>query len=283
MIPRALLVVPVLALAAAAQPMFEGASILPGHALKGSPKSVRVEREALTGKQSRVPEEEHSFRPDGKLLSSSRFVEGKLVHSRSFAYDVAGKRLKIETRDASGRTTRVRRFQRLENGTEEEMESWAGKETSRSIRRFDDEGRVVELRLIGANGEETDMGFLYDGQGRPVEARVRFAGVREKEDGLRVQFAYTGENQSLLSVYNGSGELMFRAESDEDHAGNEATRVLFETDAQNPPFTSGGVDETDAQGNWTLKTIMQRNQRTQVDEPVARLHRNITYHARAKR
>ena len=54
-------------------------------------------------------------------------------------------------------------------------------------------------------------------------------------------------------------------------------QVLFQSENAVQKSSSEQIDSTDAQGNWTRKTILERNARTQVDEPVAVLYRTIGY------
>jgi YD repeat-containing protein len=278
------------------QPMFEGASGFGGEELKGRPKTVRVEREKLGDKPLLLPDEQSEYRKDGKLSSHKRFVDGKLVANEIFESDAEGHRSAIATRDAEDRVVRTQSFRRLPDQSEEEIDTAGGKQVSRTIRRFDADHRVIELKNISTGGISTIMQFDYDDRGRPVEARVRMEGenVFAMERGpngvmlaspkpasaqtMRVAIIYSGDKQANVTVYDPTGEIVLQLETTEDGAGNQLDQILFERDPQGKPANSVRVERTDAQGNWTLKTLLERNPRTQADEPVARLHRSIVYY-----
>jgi hypothetical protein len=259
------------------QPMFEGASRFGDEELKGRPKIVSVERETLSEQPVRLPEEESAYREDGKLSSSKRFVDGKLVANELFEYDAEGRRRTITSRDAEDKVIRMQTFRRLPDETEEEVDTAGGKQMSRTIRRFDANQRVIELKSIDTGNVSTIMQFDFDDRGRPLEARVRL----EDRDEMRVAIIYPGdpgENHAIVTVYDGAGAILAQVETMEDAVGNQMTRMLFGQDAHGKPANSARVAHMDAQGNWTLKTLLERNPRTQVDEPIARLDRSIVYY-----
>jgi hypothetical protein len=158
------------------QPMFEGASGLGEEELKGRPKTIKVEREKLGDKPLLLPEEESAYREDRKLSSHQRFTDGKLVANEIFEYDAQGHRLAITTRDAEDKVIHTQSFRRLPDQSEEEIDAAGGKQLSRTIRRFDAEQHVIELKSIETVGVSTSMQFDYDDRGRPLEARVQMDG-----------------------------------------------------------------------------------------------------------
>jgi hypothetical protein len=79
----------------------------------------------------------------------------------------------------------------------------------------------------------------------------------------------------VITLYDGSGEIILNLETEEDNAGNQIAQVLFAQQPQDKPFTSSRIEHADLHGNWTLKTLFERNPGTQVDQPVARLRRSI--------
>jgi len=278
------------------QPMFEGASGFGDEELKGKPKLVRVEREKLDPESLRLPEEECAYRADGRLSSRKRFLNGKLLATEIFEYDAKGQRTALTNRDKDDQVVRLQSFRLLPDDSEEEIDVAGGKQQSRTIRRFDTKHRVVELTNTDIGNVSTTMQFEYDQDGRPVEARVRMEGgtlfaldrgpngVRNASarvaSGLmmRVRLIYPADKQAIIIVYDGDGSILLQLETTEDQAGNQIAQVLFEQDPQGKPTTSARIEHTDDQGNWTLKTLLERNPRTLVDEPVARLHRAIVYY-----
>jgi len=278
------------------QPMFEGASWFGDEKLKGRPRMVSVEREKLGDKPLLLPEEQSEYREDGKLSSHKRFVDGKLVANEIFEYDAEGHRSAITTRDAENKVIRMQSFRRLPDQSEEEIEAAGGKQLSRTIRRFDADQHVIELKSIETGDVSTIMQFDYDDRGRPLEARVRMEGenvfaserapngVRRASSTpasgqtIRIVIIYPGDNQANVTVYDFTGEILLQLETTEDGAGNQMSQILFEQAPQGKPANSTRIEHTDAQGNWTLKTLLERNPRTQVDEPVSRLHRSIVYY-----
>jgi len=278
------------------QPMFEGASGFGDEELRGKPKLVRVEREKLDAEFLRLPEEECAYRADGRLSSRKRFLNGKLLANETFEYDAKGQRTAVTNRDKDDNLIRVQSFRHLADGSEEEMDVAGEKQQSRTIRRFDTKHRVVELTSTDMNNVSTTMQFEYDQDGRPLEASVRMEGgsflATEREpngvrhasskDGsgltMRVRIIYPGDKQAIITVYDGAGSILLQLETTEDKASNQMVQVLFEQDPQGKPATSTRVEHTDDQGNWTLQTLLERNPKTLVDEPVARLHRSIVYY-----
>lgn len=259
-----------------AQDMFEGASWFGEEDLKGRLKIVKVEREKLGGQPIVQPEEEWEYSNNGKPLAHRRFSDGKLVANESFDYDAEGHRTAITTRDAAGKVVREQKFRRLDDGSEEEVDIAAGKQQDRTIRRFDEHGRVIELKSIEPRGSSTVMQFDYDRRGRPQQARWFEDGTRKQL--MRVEVTYPREDHAIITLYDRDGAILAQIEQAQDAAGNEIGRILFEQDPQNKPATSSRVERRDAQGNWTLQTLFERNARTQVDEPVACLHRTIVYY-----
>ena len=276
------------------QSMFEGASGFGEEKLEGRPRTIKVEREKLGDKL--LPEEQSEYREDGKLSSQQRFVDGKLVAREIFEYHANGHRSAITTRDAEDKVTRTHTFHLLEDRSEEEIDSAGGKQMSRTIRRFDAEQRVIELKNIEAGGISTIMQFDYDGRGRPLEARIRMEGgnvigIERESTGvrhasstpasqlvMRVAIIYPGDNQAIITVYDVEGKIVFQLQTTEDGTGNQIEQILFSQEPRSKPANSVRIEHTDEQGNWTLKTLLERKPGTQVDEPVARLHRSIVYY-----
>ena len=95
---------------------------------------------------------------------------------------------------------------------------------------------------------------------------------------MHVRLIYPADKQAIIIVYDGAGSMLLQLETTEDKAGTQIAQVLFEQEPQGKPATSARIEHTDDQGNWTLKTLLERNPRTLVDEPVARLHRAIVYY-----
>ncbi len=278
------------------QSMFEGASGFGDEKLKGRPRTVKVEREKLGDKPLLLPEEQFAYLEDGKLSAHQRFVDGKLVANEIFEYDAIGHRSSITTRDAEDKVIHTQRFHRLPDQSEEEIDSAGGKQMSRSIRRFDAEQRVIELNTIEAGDISIIMQFDYDDRGRPREARVRMEGenvvaIEREPNGarhasstpasqvmMRVAIMYPGDNHAIVTVYDLAGKIVLQLQTTEDGAGNQINQILFEQESHGKPASTARVEQTDDQGNWTLKTLLDRKPGTQVDEPVARLHRSIEYY-----
>ena len=278
------------------QAMFEGASGLGEEELKGRPKMVRVEREKLGETPVLLPEEESVYREDGKLSSHKRFADGKLVANEVLEYDAKGHRTAITTRDVKDEIIRAQSFRRLADQSEEEIDTAGGKEQSSTIRRFDAEQRVIELNSTDTSKVSTIMHFDYDDRGRPIKARIlmegenvfaverapngvtRASSTPANEQGMRLEIIYPGDNQAIITLYDGTDKILLQLETTEDGAGNQMGRILFEQDPQGKLANSARVESVDAQGNWTVKTLLERNPRTQVDQPVARLHRSIVYY-----
>ncbi len=258
-----------------AQAMFEGGSWFGEEDLKGRPKTVKIEREKLGDASILQPEEEWEYSGNGNPLAHRQFADGKLVANESFEYDAGGRRTAITTRDAEGRLIREQKYRPLDDGSEEEIDIARGKQQGRTIRRFDDHGRVIELVNVDARNMSTLVQCDYDHRGRPLEARM-FEG-KDRKQVMRVRITYPGDNHAIITLY-ADGVILAQFDETEDGAGNELAHVLFEDDPQNKPATSSRIEGRDAEGNWTLKTLVERNPRTQVDEPVARLHRTIVYY-----
>jgi hypothetical protein len=279
------------------QPMFEGASGFGEETLKGRPKIIKVERENLGDKSLLQPEEQSTYRQDGKLSSQQRYVDGKLVANEIFEYDANGHRSAVTTRNAEDKIIQIASFHLLPDQSEEETDTAGGKQLSRTIRRFDAKERVTELKRVETDGDiSTIMQFDYDDRGRPVEARLRMEGenlsaIERATNGvahssptpasqatIRLEIIYPGDNQAIVTVYDFSGKIAFQLQTTEDGVGNQMDQILFTQEPQGKQANSVRVEHTDETGNWTLKTLLERNPGTQVDVPVARLHRSIVYY-----
>ena len=277
--------------------MFEGASGFGDETLKGRPKIIKVEREKLGDKPLLQPEEQSTYREDGKLSSHQRFVDGKLVANEIFEYDGSGHRSGVTTRDAEDKVIQITSFHLLPDQSEEEIGAAGGKRLSRTIRRFDAKERVIELNSIETDdGVSTIMQFDYDDRGRPAEARLRMEGenlfaVERAPNGvphasstpanqstMRIEIIYPGDNQAIVTMYDFTGKIVLQLQTTEDGVGNQMGQILFEHEPHGKPANSVRVEHTDDTGNWTLKTLLERNPGTQVDEPVSRLRRSIVYY-----
>lgn len=279
------------------QPMFEGASGFGDETLKGRPKIIKVEREKLGDKPLLLPEEQFTYREDGKLSSHQRFVDGRLVANEIFEYDSNGHRSAVTARDAEDKVIHKTSFRLLPDQSEEEIGAAGGKRLSRTIRRFDAKERVIELNSIETDGGvSTIMQFDYDDRGRPAEARIRMEGenlfaVERATNGvphasstpanqstMRIEIIYPGDNQAIVTMYDFTGKIVLQLQTTEDGVGNQMGQILFEHEPHGKPANSARVEHTDDTGNWTLKTLLERNPGTQVDEPVSRLRRSIVYY-----
>jgi hypothetical protein len=291
MLNRPILLIAFAVSAIQAQPMFEGATGLGADELHGKPKLVRVEREKVEpekpgNKPVFLPEEEAIYRDDGQLSSHKRYSEGKLVLNEFFDYDSEGHRSVVTERDPDGKITRTRTYHRQPDQSEEELVSAGGKNLSRTIRRFDAQQRVTELENTDTPNVATIMHFSYDDLGRPIEARVienapdrLHKPVPESQQlTMRVQILYPREKRAIITVYGPDGKIMVQLESTEDAAGNQMGQILFEHEPQGKSATSERIDAKDPQGNWTLKTLIERDSATQLDQVVARLHRSVSYY-----
>lgn len=250
--------------------------------IKGKPKTVKIEREA-DGK--RFLEQQTEYRPDGKTAERRFWKPDGALNSREVhAYDSEGRRASITYFDEKGKTVRTVTFRHPDANTEEEVDEARGAPT---VRKFDDHGRMVEL-----NNGDVSATMTYDERGRPSEAIVKLRGgpgvamVRNGKtatpapDGasMRVQIHYEGENKALVTMYGPDGKIAFQMESSEEAAGDQIAQLLFSEAEHSGGTQITRVDATDAQGNWTRRTELKRDPNTQVDEPVAVVHRTITYY-----
>src|SRR5215831_12133817 len=176
------------------QPLCEGASAFGDEELKGRPRMVKVEREKLGDTPLLLLEEESAYREDGKLSSHKRFVDGKLVTNEIFEYDAKGPRTTITIRDAEDMVIRLQSFRRLPDQSEEEIDTAGGKQLSRTIRSFDADQHVIELKSIETGNVSTVMQFDYDNRGRPLKARIGMGGASELT--MRLAIIYQGDNFS---------------------------------------------------------------------------------------
>jgi hypothetical protein len=271
--------------------------------VKGKPRSVRLEREVLrdeAGKSvegKKYLEQESRFRADGKLTEHLVYLpDGTLSVREVTEYDDQGRRTKTTSFDAKEKPVRIHVFRWIDPATEDEIEQdAAGRELEHALRKFDEHGRMSELTSLDSGKMDARMTMRYDEQGRPVEATVTFKGGEgtiiadghgagnlrapnaESVVAMRVDILYQSDKQALITMYGPDGQIAHQVQSTEDEAGNQMQQVLFESGEGYHQSTSEQVHTTDAQGNWTRKTIFERNPRTQVDEPVAVLYRTISY------
>jgi hypothetical protein len=137
------------------------------------------------------------------------------------------------------------------------------------------------------------MTLRYDDLGRPVEGRVAFKsenGVAfsgatfspgqqpAEEMAIRIEILYQSEKRAVITIYGPDGAIHAQVETNEEQAGREISQVLFDLRAADRETTTQQIDSSDSQGNWTKKTILKRNPRTQAEEPATILHRTIEYY-----
>ena len=270
--------------------------------LKGKPKSVRLEREVLRDENSKSAEgkkyleQETRFRPDGKVTEHLVYrPDGTLSGREVTEYDNQARRTKTTSFDEKKKPVRTQVFQWIEPGIEEEIARDAdGKQVDHTLRKFDEQGRISEFTSLDSDKIDAKMTMRYDEQGRPVEATVSFKGGdgalvsdgaprnlralnAESAVAMRVEVLYQSDKQSVITIYGPDGQIANQMQSTEDDAGHQVQQVLFQSENAIQKSSSEQIDSTDAQGNWTRKTIFERNARTQVDEPVAVLYRTISY------
>jgi len=119
--------------------------------IKGKPKQVRLERQeirdekgdAIAAKPQLV--EVTEYRTDGKVLEHRAYRTDGTVSTREvFEYDDQGRRTKISSYDEKNSPVHTQSFHWIEAGVEEETESASdGKQRERTIRRFDEHGRMM--------------------------------------------------------------------------------------------------------------------------------------------
>ena len=73
-----------------------------------------------------------------------------------------------------------------------------------------------------------------------VEARVRMEGGSQSsalagQQMLRLAIIYPGDNQALVTLYDGTGTMLLQLETTQDAAGNQMAQMLFERDPQGKP------------------------------------------------
>ena len=156
--------------------------------IKGKPKQVRLERQefrdekgdAIAAKTQLV--EVTDYRTDGKVLEHRAYRPDGTVSIREvFEYDDQGRRTKISSYDEKNSPVHTQSFHWIEAGVEEETESASdGKQRERTIRRFDEHGRMMELKSVDSDKAAVQMTLRYDDLGRPVEGQVTF----KSENGL---------------------------------------------------------------------------------------------------
>ncbi|MCU1273617.1 MAG: hypothetical protein JWO48_1048 [Bryobacterales bacterium] len=270
--------------------------------LKGKPQSVRLEREVLRDEKGKSVEgkkyleQETRFRPDGKVTEHRVYrPDGALSVREVTEYDDQARRTKTTSFDDKEKPVRIQVFRWIEPGTEEEIARDAGgKQLDTTLRKFDDHGRMSEFTSLDSDRIVAQMTMRYDEQGRPVEATVSFKGgdgtivaqdgqgtVRplygESAVAMRLVVLYQSDKQAVITMYGPDGQIANQVQSTEDDAGRQMQQVLFQSENAPQKSASEQVDSTDAQGNWTRKTIFERNARTQVDEPAAVFYRTISY------
>jgi hypothetical protein len=267
--------------------------------IKGRPKTVKVEREVIRDDRGegtagkRFLEQQTDYRPDGKTAERHFWKpDGTLSSHEVYEYNPQGQRTTVTYLDDKGKTVRTLRFRRPDANTEEEIDEHGGPiPSTTTTRKFDEQGHMIEMSQPEANGGGFSGTMRYDEQGRPVEMRIALkagpggavGGANGRafpsDGGMRVHILYQGDNKAVVTVYGPDESILMQTESTEEDAGGQMQRVLF-SQAEMP---EGGtaifrVNASDAQGNWTRRTELRRNERTQVDEPVAVLHRAITYY-----
>lgn len=250
--------------------------------IRGEPKIVRIERQDHVVDSDRERTNSTQYLQDAtEYLPGRRKAERRVylpdgALSRRELYEYGDDGLtKIRTYGRTGAEQGTRSIRAHEDGTEETvLVNGEGKELERTITKRDGAGRILESTSIDLpQNTEIHLGLRYDNQGRLTEGQI----TSKPTDGiaLRVEIAHQ-EDKDVISCYTSDGMLLSRGDRRVRDSG-ESSMVVF-NQSNSPRKTIERIDLRDANGNWTKKTILERKQSTQTDEPVASLHRDITYY-----
>ncbi len=248
-------------------------------ALKHNPKIVRTEREELRDNEprstSRYLQELSEFNPEANTLI--RWVyrpNGVLSVREDYQFGADGHLVTLKAFDSSGLQIRIRKVRQTGPGLEEGvlMDS-AGRELERTLTRRDQDERVLEsISTDSTNGNKIQLNASYNAHGQPSQAEVTFTSGEKVTQ--RLSLDYTSNQRVVFTSYDAKGALLFRNEmlivdSDEVPVGS------LLTNAASGQSKTEQITKTDDKGNWTEKTIVERDQGTSGLRVIIR--RTITY------
>jgi hypothetical protein len=219
--------------------------------LKGRPQTVRLEKTDYQLGQSAgllVVTTEHD---SGGRVTERRVYrfDGTLSFHESFQYEADPPGCTVRILDAQGAIVSTRRILTGPEGEESIVASASGEISERTRTRRDSQGRVIE-----ATSEEM---------------------IGNKEIRMQVDYG-AGQGEARVALPQGSNIHIL--------AGPEGTRLSYrDSTGRQHEFPRVGtravIQSTDEKGNWTSKTIVERDPATGDDVVVASMDRTITYYS----
>ena len=253
--------------------------------LKGSVKSVHVERSTISTK-------------DGKP------TEGPRVAAAEYSFDSKGRLIESVIRNYEGSV--YARYQAIYNDTDKTEETYLtpkGDVIDKMVYSYGPGGRLIESRVEKARKTPKHKSvFSYDEKGRITES------IRQssKDDGYKVIYSYHDAERTIEeTAYDGKGAQTFREtyqydgqwrlvkkELVLDVGSSDLAIFTFSYDAagnmvEEAVYIHGGVNkwryeyEFDSHNSWTKRTTLSLANRngTLRWEPVEAAYRTLTYNA----
>jgi len=160
------------------------------------------------------------------------------------------------------------------NDREEVVTNGDGREVSRTVIKLDEAGRVIESTTTDLNDDSRiRQTNRYDAQGNLVGNETTFSGMPPGFPS-RIETGRQEDNRSVTKAYAADGTILTRSETVVAGGAWQVSNEILGGDNPRSTTSAERVDERDAEGNWTRKTILSD------DKPVAEIYRTITYYDR---
>jgi hypothetical protein len=194
-----------------------------------------------------------TFDGEGRRLATVVYgADGEVRGRTEFSYDAAGRQVLEVVTDASGTEVRRTDVERDAAGNPVfERRYRGGALTQRSVRSFDPQGRLLELRQ-------------YDAEDRLVELRTlavvggAYAYLRYADDGSLKErgSVQEGPHGSVSAVVqDADGEMTYEVHLAYDEDGRQVERRDVDADGETTVTTM--AYELDAVGNWIRQTTFE--------------------------
>lgn len=260
--------------------------------MNGRPKQVRVERQELPAKDDSAEldtphiVEETDFRADGKATERRSYgPDGSSAGRVSYTYNADGKLSTVTRFDPLGAQSSIKTVRRQKPNIEEITDIIPDSDFrgSTSI-RLNEGGRPIESILRDASQETARLSIDYDAQGRPVAGGLLIGGGNEGAGGvvetvLHISISYRHDGGETITISSPDGVPQFGLEVVSTDQGRTLSYIAFDKGISRSLRTEvERIDSKDPVGNWTRKTILEREGENQQETPTAILYRDITYY-----
>lgn len=223
--------------------------------LKGRPRTIRLQKTDHQLGQSVVSLVIMTDYDTGGRITERRVYrpDGTLSFHESFQYEADPPVCTVRILNSQGAIVGTRRILTGSEGEESSVASPSGEITEKTTTRRDSEGRIIEAISADMAGNRK-IHMRVDYRAVHVEAHVTFTQGTGAPPDIQIVVGPAGTRLSYRDSFGREHELPQRGR-----------RTV--------------IQSTDAEGNWTRKTTIERDPATGGDVAVASMDRTITYYS----